>query len=77
MDEDIATHGRTVPGRAWRAQPPVAAGAVEPGLVAEPAEPQDSAPALRPVQPDGRGVRLRRGVQEARPRGREARTSTR
>ena len=40
---------------------------VEQRLVAEPAEPADPAPALGEVQPDGRAVRLRRGVQEARP----------
>ena len=50
----------------------VVAGTVESGLVAEPAEPQGSPPELRPVQSDGRGVQLRRGVQEARPGGREA-----
>ena len=46
-------------------------GHVEPGLVAEPVEPQNPPPALRPEQSDGRGLQLRRGVQEARPEGRE------
>ncbi len=32
---------------------------VEPGLVAEPVEPQDPPPALFLVQSDGRGVQLR------------------
>ena len=32
---------------------------LEPGLVAEPVEPQDSSSALRPEQSDGRGVQLR------------------
>ena len=40
---------------------------VEQRLVAQPAEPPDPAPALCEVQPDGRAVRLRRGIQEARP----------
>src|SRR5918992_6360209 len=44
----------------------------EPGLVAESARPERSAPALVPFQPAGRGLRLRRGVQEPRPRGAEA-----
>ena len=34
-------------------------GQVQPGLVAEPVEPEGSSPALSPVQPDGRGVQLR------------------
>ncbi len=65
-------HGRSrahVPGDALAHDP---WGHVEPGLVAEPAEPQDSPPELQPVQSHGRGVQLRGGVQEARPRGREA-----
>ena len=36
-------------------------------LVAQSAEPEDPAPALPPVQSHGRGVQLRRGVQEPRP----------
>ena len=36
-------------------------------LVAEPAGPQGPAPAFAAVQSDGRGVRLRQGVQEPRP----------
>ena len=40
----------------------------QPRLVAEPARPQRSPPAVEPLRPDGRGVRLRRGVQEPRPR---------
>ena len=39
----------------------------EPGLVAESVEPADPPPELSPVQPHGRGVQLRRGVQETRP----------
>ena len=39
---------------------------VEQRLVAEPAEPQDSPPELAPVRSDGRGLQLRRRVQEAR-----------
>src|SRR5215510_2654185 len=42
-------------------------GQVESRLVAEPAEPSGSPPALGPVRSDGRGVRLRQGVQEPRP----------
>ncbi len=45
---------------------------VEPGLVAESAGPLDSPPALAPVQSDGRGLQLRRGVQDPRPRSAEA-----
>src|SRR5918999_5907645 len=45
----------------------------EPGLVAESARPERSAPALVPLEPAGRGLRLRRGVREPRPRGAEAR----
>ena len=44
---------------------------LEPRLVAEPAAARDPAPALVPVQSDGRGLRLRRGVQEPRLRGPE------
>ena len=44
----------------------------EPGLVAEPARPLGSPPALAPVQSDGRGLRLRRRVQDPRPRRAEA-----
>ena len=44
----------------------------EPGLVAEPARPAGPPPALAAVQPDGRGLRLRRGVQDPRRRGAEA-----
>ncbi len=44
---------------------------VEPGLVAEPAEPEGPAPALPPVRSHGRGLQLRGRVQESRPGGRE------
>ena len=44
----------------------------EPGLVAESAEPTGSSPALAAVQSDGRGVQLRRRVQDSRPRRAEA-----
>ena len=37
----------------------------EPGLVAEPARPVGAPPALAARQPDGRGLRLRRGVRDA------------
>src|SRR6185312_3898826 len=40
----------------------------EPRLVAEPARPDRPAPQLAPVRPDGRGLRLRQGVRDARPR---------
>ena len=40
----------------------------EPGLVAQPARPRGAPPALRLVEPDGRGLRLRRGVRDPRPR---------
>ena len=43
----------------------------EPRLVAEPAEPSGSPPALHPVRSDGRGVRLRQGIQEPRPECRD------
>src|SRR5207249_11486638 len=42
-------------------------GPVEPGLVAEPVEPGDPPPKLPPVQPLGRGVRLRGRVPGTRP----------
>src|SRR5580658_2384156 len=42
---------------------------VEPGLVAETTEPENPAPALIPLGPDGRGLQLRRSVQESRSRG--------
>ena len=44
----------------------------EQGLVAESAGPLGSPPALAPVQSDGRGLRLRRRVQDPRRRGAEA-----
>ena len=44
----------------------------EPGLVAESAGPAGSPPALAPVQSDGRGLQLRRRVQDPRRRGAEA-----
>ena len=43
----------------------------EPRLVAEPAEPSGSPPELPPVRSDGRGVRLRQGIQEPRPQCRD------
>ena len=46
-------------------------GQVHPGLVAEPAEPEGSSPALSLVQPDGGGVQLRGGIQKTRHVGRE------
>src|SRR5712691_1152215 len=36
-------------------------------LVAESAEPEDPAPELPPIRPDGQGVQLRGGIQEPRP----------
>src|SRR5579871_1377924 len=45
--------------------------AVQPGLVAEPVEPDSSPSELSPVQSPGQGFQLRRGVQEARPGGPE------
>ena len=62
---------RQVPGDGQDEQSRCRRRHVEPGLVAEPAEPQDPAPALGPEQSDGRAIRLRRGVQEARPEGPE------
>ena len=47
---------------------------VEPRLVAEPVEARSSAPAFLQVQSDGRGLRLREGVQEPRPGGGEERS---
>ena len=44
---------------------------VEPGLVAEPVEPQDSSSELSHEQSHGRGVQLCRGIQETRPEGRK------
>src|ERR1700753_4218897 len=42
---------------------------VEPGLVAEKTEPENPASAFIPVGPDGRGLQLRRRIQESRSRG--------
>src|SRR5262249_35867415 len=42
-----------------------------PGVGAHPADPRDLAPDPAAVDPDGWGLRLRRGVREPRPRGRE------
>ena len=47
-------------------------GGGEPGLVAGPAQPEDPRQEPGRGQPARRGVRLRRGVQEPRPRRREA-----
>ena len=58
-------HGLPVRGR--RSQTHRGECQVERRLVAQSTEPEDSAPALRPVQPHGQGVRLRRGVREPRP----------
>ena len=41
--------------------------AQEPRLVAEAARHRDAAPQFQPVRPDGRGLRLRRGIPEPRP----------
>src|SRR5262249_1054781 len=43
----------------------------EPWLVADPAEHSGSPPVPPPVRSDGRGVRLRQGIQEPRPEGRD------
>ena len=40
-------------------KPTAGRGTIEPGLVAEPVEPEDSSPELSPEQSDGRGVQLR------------------
>ena len=47
---------------------------VEPRLVAEPVEARPPAPAFLQVRSDGRGLQLRRGVQEPRPGGGEERS---
>ena len=52
--------------------PEAASAQDEPGLVAESAGPAGSPPALAQVQSDGRGLQLRRRVQDPRPRGAEA-----
>ena len=62
---------RQVPCGPWTTRPH------QPRLVAEPAEPRPPAPAFAAVRSDGRGLRLRRGVQEPRPRGREEGPRTR
>jgi hypothetical protein len=54
-----------------RTKNPLPAEARRTGLVAEPVEPQDSSPALELEQSHGRGVQLRRGIQETRPGGPE------
>ena len=46
---------------------------VQPGLVARAARPEPAAAARAHVQPARRRLQLRRGVQEARPRGRQGR----
>src|SRR6266853_4858044 len=38
----------------------------EPRLVAQSGGPAGSPPTLQPVRPDGRGIRLRQGIQEPR-----------
>ena len=53
--------------------PPVGRGVFQRGLVAEPARPLRPAPEPAVAQPAGRGLRLRRGVQETRPRRGEER----
>ena len=47
----------------------------QPGLVAQPAQPEDPGQAPAVSQPDGRRLRLRRGVQQPRPRRGQAATS--
>ena len=58
-----------MPGHARRQHRHAGRRQVEPRLVAQPAEPRHPPPALAAVHSPGRGVRLRGGVQEARPRG--------
>ena len=55
-----------------RPNPRAASAPLEPGLVAEPAGPVGPPQALVRAQPDGRGLQLRRGVQDPRRRGAEA-----
>src|SRR5213082_2873264 len=50
---------------------------VEQQLVAEPVKPQDSPPELAQVRSDGRGIQLRRRVQEARLQSAEERSEER
>ena len=68
MDGNDDEHGR-LPGGARGLDP---RRPVEPGLVAEPAQPEGSPSEFRPLRSHGRGVRLCRGIPEARPRGAEA-----
>ena len=63
-------HGRK-DRRQERGQMPGHARRNEPRLVAAPAGPPGSPPQLFPVRSNGRGVRLRQGVQEPRPQGRD------
>jgi hypothetical protein len=74
MDGTSGGNGGTVPGDAPRTHGGHRRGTVEPGLVAQSAQPGDSPSALRQVQSPRRHVQLRRGVQEARPRGAQARS---
>src|SRR5215475_1431310 len=62
-------HGRK--DRRERGQVPIHARIQEPGLVARPAGPSGSSPALQLVRSDGQGVRLRQGIQEPRPECRD------
>ena len=62
---------RDLPGGARPGAPDP--GRREPGLVAEPPQPEDPGQEPRRGQPPGRGLQLRRGVQLPRPGRREAR----
>ncbi len=75
-DRDVrrsrTTAARARTRRSTRPTPKARPAAHQPGLVAEPARPVGPARSTRRGQPDGRGLRLRRGVREARRRGAQA-----
>ena len=75
--DERGERGRPRPPRLGRAPRSPDPGREQPRLVAEPAQPDDPPEAPRRGRPHGRGLRLRRGVPDPRPRRPGAATSTR